>query len=81
MRYSFNDGSKKATIVGYEEAGITGNGGKVTIPAEYMGYEVTEIASTTFAGCTALTELTIEGSVDIGSWAFKNCTELGSVNL
>lgn len=81
LKYSFNDGSKKATIVGYEEAGITGNGGKVTIPAEYMGYEVTEIASKTFAGCTALTELTIEGSVDIGSWAFKNCTELGSVNL
>ena len=81
LKYSFNDGSKKATIIGYEEAGITGNGGKVTIPAEYMGYEVTEIASETFAGCTALTELTIEGSVDIGSWAFKNCTELGSVNL
>ena len=81
LKYSFNDGSKKATIIDYEEAGITGNGGKVTIPAEYMGYEVTEIASETFAGCTALTELTIEGSVDIGSWAFKNCTELGSVNL
>ena len=81
LKYSFNDGSKKATIVGYEEAGITGNGGKVTIPAEYMGYEVTEIASKTFADCTALTELTIEGSVDIGAWAFKNCTELGSVNL
>ena len=79
--YSFNDGSKKATIVGYKEAGITGNGGKVTIPAEYMGYEVTRIEANTFKGCTALTELTIEGSVDIGSLAFKNCTKLGSVNL
>ena len=81
LKYSFNDGSKKATIVGYEEAGITGNGGKVTIPAEYMGYEVTRIENNTFEGCKALTELTIEGSVDIGALAFKNCTELGSVNL
>ena len=81
LTYSFNDGSKKATIVGYEEAGITNAGGKVTIPAKYMGYEVTEIASETFAGCTALTELTIEGSVDIREYAFQNCEKLGSVNL
>ena len=81
LKYSFNDGSKKATIVGYEEAGITNAGGKVTIPAEYMGYEVTRIENNTFEGCKALTELTIEGSVDIGALAFKNCTELGSVNL
>lgn len=81
LKYSFNDGSKKAKIVGYEEAGITNAGGKVTIPAEYMGYEVTRIENNTFEGCKALTELTIEGSVDIGALAFKNCTELGSVNL
>ena len=56
--YSFNDGSKKATIIGYEEAGITNAGGKVTIPAEYMGYEVTEIAYGAFRNCTTLTELT-----------------------
>ena len=81
LKYSFNDGSKKATIVGYEEAGITNAGGNVTIPAEYMGYEVTRIENNTFEGCTALTELTIEGSVEIGSSAFKKCTELDSVNL
>ena len=81
LKYSFNDGSKKATIVGYEEAGIKGNGGKVTIPAEYMGYEVTEIAYGAFRNCTALTELTIDGSVDIREYAFQNCEKLGSVNL
>ena len=81
LKYSFNDGSKKATIIGYEEAGITGNGGKVTIPAEYMGYEVTEIAYGAFRNCTTLTELTIKGSVDIREYAFQNCEKLGSVNL
>ena len=81
LKYSFNDGSKKATIVGYEEAGITNAGGKVTIPAEYMGYEVTEIAYGAFRNCTALTELTIDGSVDIREYAFQNCEKLGSVNL
>ena len=81
LKYSFNDSLKRATIVGYEEAGITGNGGKVTIPAEYMGYEVTEIAYGAFRNCTALTELTIDGSVDIREYAFQNCEKLGSVNL
>ncbi len=81
LKYSFNDGSKKATIIGYEEAGITNAGGNVTIPAEYMGYEVTEIAYGAFRNCTTLTELTIDGSVDIREYAFQNCTKLGSVNL
>ena len=81
LKYSFNDSLKRATIVGYEEAGITNAGGNVTIPAEYMGYEVTRIEANTFKGCTALTELTIDGSVDIREYAFQNCTKLGSVNL
>lgn len=45
-----------------------------------IGNGVTEIGSSTFSGCTALTDLTIGSSVSsIGSSAFANCNDIESI--
>lgn len=71
----FDDG--EAEIVRYN-----GAGGNVQIPAEISGARVTEIDSRAFENCSALTSVTIPGSVEsIGEDAFANCVNLSSVTI
>ena len=66
-----------AVITGY-----SGNGGKVTIPANIDGHPVTSIDERAFYGCSSLTSVTIPDSVtSIGFLAFENCSGLRSVTI
>lgn len=76
VRYALNQDTLKATVV--KQAATLG--GDIVIPDEisYKGkiYKVAAIADTAFAG-NAITSVTVSSELKtIGSYAFKNCTEL-----
>lgn len=54
----------------------------MSIPKEFEGIAVTQIASSGFKGCNALKELYIPGSVtSVGANAFENCSALEKITL
>ena len=83
LMYSFTDGwNKHASVTGYVESGISAQEGRITIPSEYMGYNVTEIAADAFSECSSLIEITISEGVEIiESSAFSECEKLTKVVL
>jgi hypothetical protein len=75
--YYYTVSSGQATITGYH-----GAGGEVTIPATLGGCPVVAIGDNAFAGCDALTRLTIPGHVtSIGSRAFDYCYYLFDITF
>ena len=63
-------------------SGTTKPTGRLTIPATAQGYNVTEIASMAFNGCTDLTSVTVPGSVTtVGMRAFAGCSALTSAHF
>jgi hypothetical protein len=72
--------NNQVTIVGY--FGNMGARGEVIIPSILLGYPVTAIGSSAFAGCTGLQTMTIANSVrTIGSSAFQGCTSLLYISI
>lgn len=58
------------------------NATEVTIPTEYKGKTVIQIADSAFYNCASLKSVTIPKSVTrIGNGAFRNCTGLTSVTV
>ncbi len=55
----------------------------VTIPAEYNGQKVTQIAGSAFANCTALEEINLPDTIEsiATATAFSGCTSLRAVNV
>jgi len=66
----------------YEVAKGTATAAAVVIPAAYEGKPVTQIAGNGFRGYTAMTSVTIPGSVtSIGGGAFYGCSGLTGVTI
>ena len=56
--------------------------GSLAVPPSWKGLPVTAIGDDAFRECTALTSITIPGSVtSIGASAFKGCTGLASLTI
>ncbi len=56
--------------------------GKITIPEEVEGLQVTSIGSYAFNNCTGITEVIVPNGVEtIGYSAFRGCTALSKVSL
>ena len=56
--------------------------GEIVVPSTLGGYSVTRIGDYAFAGCDALTGVTIPDSVtSIGEYAFEDCEALTSVSI
>ena len=73
--YTTNNGA--ITIAGY-----AGADGAVVIPANINGLPVGSIGENAFALCTAMTNVTIPGSVtNIGAFAFLDCVSLTGVRI
>lgn len=55
---------------------------KLTLPEQYQGRKVTQIAENGFKDCKALREIGIPSSVlNIGNRAFYGCSALASINI
>lgn len=73
----YNIKNEEAVIIGSASSAPS----EITIPSEINGYPVTAISASAFEGCAGLTALTLPDTVlDIGSYAFKNCTNLEEIN-
>lgn len=87
LRYSFNDDTSEATVIG---CSLTGD---VTVPATvvriefgtsyfYRTYSVTSIGDAAFSGCNGVTSVTLPSTIkSIGCQAFINCMNLENINL
>jgi hypothetical protein len=76
-QFSYTTSGGAVTITGYN-----GPGGAVTIPSVINGLPVTSIRYFAFANCTALTSVTIPGSItNMGNDAFDSCSGLTSVTI
>ena len=69
-----------------EEVTITGCdnavSGEITVPDTIEGYPVTKVGDSAFAGCAALTRVTLPDTVrEIGNSAFSQCKALVAVDL
>ena len=73
--WEYSIAAGETTIIAYK-----GAGGEVEIPAALDGAPVTRIGDCAFSGCTALTNVTIPGSVvRIDAGAFSYCIDLAQV--
>lgn len=83
LRYSAEDGSTKATIIGYLSGKLSDI---LNLPSQvtYNGvtYSVTEISEQAFYGCEEFYSLSVPSSVEqIGAQAFQQCTNLQKVDM
>lgn len=54
----------------------------ITVPSEYKGYPVKEIANSAFSNCKHILSVYIPDTVDyVGSYTFEGCTSLKSVRM
>jgi hypothetical protein len=86
MCCTLNETTKNAVMNGYVEYGITLKDGVVETPSRFNVnstiYTVTSIADSAFVNCTALSSVTIPGSVQKpGMYVFRGCKNLVSATL
>ena len=78
--FEFRVDKGQATVKGLTKEGKEQT--KISIPAKYNGFPVTEISDYAFEKCDLLTSVSIPSSVTkIGNWAFFRCSLLKSVNI
>jgi len=74
-QFAYTNVNGAITITGY-----TGPGGNIVIPDHIEGIPVVRIGNHAFSGSTALTGVTIPGSIlSMGMFAFSDCGNLASV--
>lgn len=77
LQYEKTAGGTRCRVVGYK-----GKPTRLSIPAEYDGLPVREVAASAFRDCKSLISVSLsEGITSIGGGAFAHCTGLKSVVL
>jgi len=75
--YTYTVSGSQATITKYN-----GTGGNVAIPNTLGGFPVIKIGSQAFINCTAITSISLPGSLTaIGPNAFNNCTGITTITI
>ena len=77
--YELNETDEIINLKCTNPAEVTGN---ITIPSNLDGKTVVTLGNHAFESAIGITEVTIPSSVkEIGLWAFRDCTNLSSINL